>query len=158
MQPQAEFYRSLPAKRMASAALLFNEQDQVLLVQPTYKESWELPGGVIELDESPKGALIREVKEELNIQLEPQNIKFLLLDYMAGNGCITEALMFVFSGGLLSEEQLKSIRLPEDELKSYKFAEQSEAAALLGTNLGDRLLRAIEAQKSGSSSYFEGQY
>ena len=100
----------------------FNEKDQVLLVQPTYKESWELPGGVIELDESPKGALIREVKEELNLQLEPQNIKFLLLDYMAGNGYITEALMFIFSGGLLSEEQRKSIRLPEDELKSYKFA------------------------------------
>jgi 8-oxo-dGTP pyrophosphatase MutT (NUDIX family) len=158
MQTRAEFYRSLPAKRMASAVLLFNEQHQVLVVQPTYKESWELPGGVIELDESPKSALIREVKEELNLQLEPENIKFLLLDYMAGNGDITEALMLVFSGGLLSEQQRKSIRLPEDELKSYKFAEQSEAVALLGTNLGDRLLRAIEAQKSGDFSYFEGQY
>jgi 8-oxo-dGTP pyrophosphatase MutT (NUDIX family) len=158
MQTRAEFYRSLPAKRMASAVLLFNEQNQVLVVQPTYKESWELPGGVIELDESPKSALIREVKEELNLQLESENIKFLLLDYMAGNGDITEALMFVFSGGLVSEEKRKSIRLPKDELKSYKFADQFEAAALLGTNLGDRLLRAIEAQKSGSFSYFEGQY
>ena len=117
-----------------------------------------MPGGVIELDESPKSALIREVKEELNLQLGSDNIKFLLIDYMAGNGDITEALMFVFSGGLVSEEKRKSIRLPKDELKSYKFADKFEAAALLGTNLGDRLLRAIEAQKSGSFSYFEGQY
>jgi len=32
MQTRAEFYRSLPAKRMASAVLLFNEQNQVLVV------------------------------------------------------------------------------------------------------------------------------
>jgi 8-oxo-dGTP pyrophosphatase MutT (NUDIX family) len=55
MQPQAEFYRSLPARRMTSVVLLFNEKDHVLVVQPTDKKSWELPGGGIELDESPKG-------------------------------------------------------------------------------------------------------
>jgi 8-oxo-dGTP diphosphatase len=158
MQTQAEFYRSLPTKRMASAVLLFNERDEVLVVQPTYKESWELPGGVVELNESPVSALIREVKEELNLHLEPKNIRFLLLDYMAGNGDITEALMLVFSGGLLTEEQQKAIRLPEDELAAYTFAEPSDAAALLGANLGDRLLRALEAQESGVVSYFEGRY
>ena len=45
MQPQAEFYRALPSKRMTSVVLLFNEKDRVLVVQPMYKESWELPGG-----------------------------------------------------------------------------------------------------------------
>lgn len=158
MQTRVEFYRSLPTKRMASAVLLFNEHHEILIVQPTYKEDWELPGGAIEFSESPKAALVREAREELNLELNPAVLDFLLLDYMAGNGDITEALMFVFSGGYLNEEQQNRIELPPDELKSYKFAGPTEAALLLGPILGNRLLRAVEAQRLGSVCYFEGRY
>jgi 8-oxo-dGTP pyrophosphatase MutT (NUDIX family) len=158
MQTRSEFYRSLPKKRMASAVLLFNEQHEILVVQPTYKEDWELPGGAIELGESPKAALVREAREELNLDLNPEELDFLLLDYMAGNGDITEALMFVFSGGYVSEEQINRIQLPADELKSYTFAEPKNAARLLGAIVGDRLLRALKAKESAGISYFEGRY
>ncbi len=35
-----------------------------------YKDGWEFPGGKIEAGESPQGALIREIKEELDTEIE----------------------------------------------------------------------------------------
>jgi 8-oxo-dGTP pyrophosphatase MutT (NUDIX family) len=69
--PVAEFDLALPRKRMASTVLLFDESDRVLVVEPTYVDFMELPGGSVDLDESPRQAAIREVKEELGLDRDP---------------------------------------------------------------------------------------
>jgi ADP-ribose pyrophosphatase YjhB (NUDIX family) len=67
MKPDKSFYQSLPAKRMAAGCLFFNSEKQVMLVKPTYKPTWEIPGGITELNESPKLCCQREVSEELGL-------------------------------------------------------------------------------------------
>lgn len=57
------------SETVAAGVLLFDEQDRVLLVDPTYKAGWEFPGGVVESGEAPARAGIREVAEETGIQL-----------------------------------------------------------------------------------------
>ncbi|MFD8566782.1 NUDIX domain-containing protein [Streptomyces sp. NPDC059639] len=49
-------------KRVAARILFFDGQDRILLVDPLYKEPWEIPGGAVETDESPKAGARREVK------------------------------------------------------------------------------------------------
>jgi 8-oxo-dGTP diphosphatase len=39
--------------RIAAGALFSDEHDRVLLVQPSYKDMWEIPGGYVEPSESP---------------------------------------------------------------------------------------------------------
>jgi len=51
---------------MGSGVLLRNDEGQILLVEPTYKNHWELSGGVVDADESPYDAAVRELKEELD--------------------------------------------------------------------------------------------
>ncbi len=55
---------------VAAGVLLFDEQDRVLLVDPTYKAGWEFPGGVVEAGEAPACAGVREVAEELGLVLD----------------------------------------------------------------------------------------
>ena len=59
-------------KIVVSIALI-NNYDQVLIAKrPNNKHLagfWEFPGGKVEKDETPENALIREVKEELNINI-----------------------------------------------------------------------------------------
>ena len=66
--------KTLPKKRVASGALIFNEKEEFIIVEPSYKSDWEIPGGGIEKNESPQEALIREIKEELGVDLDALGI------------------------------------------------------------------------------------
>ena len=64
--------------KLVVACLLKNAQSEVLITErPSGKFMegyWEFPGGKIEADETPEGALIREMKEELGISLKEEDL------------------------------------------------------------------------------------
>lgn len=63
------------------AALLINEQEEILIAQrPEGKPLaglWEFPGGKTEWKETPKQALARELKEELDLSIIPESLHLL---------------------------------------------------------------------------------
>ncbi|WP_414169236.1 NUDIX domain-containing protein [Streptoverticillium reticulum] len=61
---QNEHEKRMARPRTASGALFFDEEGHVLLVRPSYKPKWEIPGGYIETGESPLAACRREVSED----------------------------------------------------------------------------------------------
>ncbi|WP_373232979.1 8-oxo-dGTP diphosphatase MutT [Cohnella sp.] len=58
-----------------AAAIIENEQGKLLIAKRRQGKSqaglWEFPGGKLEPGESPEACLIRELKEEMNIVIEP---------------------------------------------------------------------------------------
>jgi 8-oxo-dGTP diphosphatase len=75
------------------AIALTNERGEILLAQrPEGKRlagKWEFPGGKVEEGESPEEALVREIKEELNIDIRAKDCEpfwFLSHDYVADFG------------------------------------------------------------------------
>jgi 8-oxo-dGTP diphosphatase len=52
-----------------AAALIRNEKGQVLLVRKRGTSFFMQPGGKIERDETPRAALVRELKEELRLDI-----------------------------------------------------------------------------------------
>jgi ADP-ribose pyrophosphatase YjhB (NUDIX family) len=44
---------------MGPAVLFTTAADRVLLVEPAYKDYWEIPGGAVEANESPYEAAVR---------------------------------------------------------------------------------------------------
>ncbi|MGQ0533261.1 MAG: (deoxy)nucleoside triphosphate pyrophosphohydrolase [Caulobacteraceae bacterium] len=69
--PPASRHRLL----LVAAAALFDSSGRVLITQrPQHKQLgglWEFPGGKVELGEAPEHALVRELKEELDLTVEP---------------------------------------------------------------------------------------
>ena len=60
----------LPRKRAIGQMLVRDPGGRVLLCQLTYKRDWDLPGGVVEVGESPRLAVGREIEEELGLSIK----------------------------------------------------------------------------------------
>lgn len=59
-------------KQIKVVAAIIKNEDKILATKRGYGEfinMWEFPGGKIELGETKEQALVREIKEELNIEI-----------------------------------------------------------------------------------------
>ena len=146
---KAAWHSTLPMKRMAAGCVFENIQGQFLIVKPTYKEFWELPGGVVEQDESPSDTCRREVAEELGINVDPGAL--LCVDYCSSKPGYTESLQFLFYAGVLSEAIALTITLDSTELSDWKWADLDEATALLGHRVARRLRSSVPHIGAGAT-------
>ncbi len=148
-----DYYKSLPKKRMGAMVIIFNQRGELLIVKPSYKERWLFPGGTVEENESPKNTCIREVKEELGIELT--HLQFLCVDYVPANAEKDESLQFVFSGGEIADEN--KICPDGKEITDYRFVAFNEAIRLLGAgrSLAKRLPACLTALKKQHPMYLE---
>lgn len=149
------YYESLPQKRMGAGCLFVDEQDRILFVKPTYKSGWEIPGGVVEQNESPKQSCYREVAEEIG--LERPISRLLVVDYNHPTDTKTESLMFIFDGGKLTKAEIHAIRLQKDELSEYAFFEKEKLPSTMTTTLRQRVLAALQQRAVNSDTYLENQ-
>ena len=65
-----------------AAAIIINEEGKILLQSRTDRNRWGLPGGCQELGESFKETIIREIKEETNLDVEEKDLE--LIDIVSG--------------------------------------------------------------------------
>lgn len=82
---------------VAAGVLFFDDVDRVMLVEPTYKDDWDLPGGYVESGETPAQAAAREVREELGIAVTPGPL--LVADW-APHPNEGDKLLLIFDGGV----------------------------------------------------------
>jgi 8-oxo-dGTP diphosphatase len=151
-----DYTATLPRKRMGAGVLLSDEAGRVLLVEPTYKAYWEVPGGAVEADESPYAAVVRELKEELGLPVQPGRL--LVTDWVPPRPERTEGLMMMFDGGVLTPEQTAQIRLPADELRSWAWCTEQEAGDRLSELLARRIAAAVRARAEGTVVYLENGF
>ncbi len=68
-----------PTLLFVVAAAIMNEKKKILMqTRPLGKSMaglWEFPGGKVEMGEIPEFALVRELKEELNIDIEADKLR-----------------------------------------------------------------------------------
>lgn len=140
-------------KRVAADVIFRDAQGRILLVDPTYKPDWDVPGGMAEANEPPRTAARREVKEELGLDIEPGAL--LCVDWVAPHGPWDDTLVFVFDGGVLSAEQQAALRLGDGELREYRFCRPDEAAGLLRPYVWRRVEAALASLQEQAGRYLE---
>ncbi|MFD7630803.1 NUDIX domain-containing protein [Streptomyces sp. NPDC059851] len=139
---------------VAAGVLLFDDEDRVLLVDPTYKAGWEFPGGVVEAGEAPACAGVREVAEELGIELGAL-AGLLVVDWEPPVRPAYGGIRLLFDGGRLDADAAARLRLPGPELRAWRFVTEAEAAELLPPVRYERLRWALRARERGRTLYLE---
>jgi 8-oxo-dGTP diphosphatase len=104
--------------RLAAGVLFRHADGRILLVKPTYKDGWEIPGGYVETGESPRAAAVREVREELGLDVDLADM--LVLDW-APHPAEGDKLLLIFDGGQLDDATVSRLALAQHEIANAAF-------------------------------------
>ncbi len=142
-----------PRKQMAAGAVVRDDAGRIVIVKPTYRPDWLVPGGMVELDESPRLGCAREVAEELGLTLAVGRL--LCVDYRPAEPPKRESVQFIFDAGTLDAAQIARIHLPPDEIAEYRLLPVDDAIPLLNVHLARRMVFALRALSDGGTYYLE---
>jgi 8-oxo-dGTP diphosphatase len=138
---------------IGAGALFRNAAGHVLLVNPTYKPRWEIPGGIVEEGESPRQCCERELAEELGYTGEVGRL--LVVDWLPDLGGRGDRVLFVFDGGTVDDAFLDSVVLPPDELSECAFVDLDDAGGYLGPGMVRRVREAAVHAVAKTTGYLE---
>lgn len=88
---------SMPTKRVIAQGVVTDRQGRVLLCELTYKTEWDLPGGIVDPGEGPQATVVREVREEMGVDLPVRGL--LSVNWMPPYRGWSDALLCVFDLG-----------------------------------------------------------
>jgi ADP-ribose pyrophosphatase YjhB (NUDIX family) len=143
----------LPRKRAISQMLIRDTAERVLLCELTYKQDWDLPGGVVEVGESPQLAVGREVEEELGLSLEAGAL--LLTDWLPAWGGWDDALCLVFDGGAHDPAMAGDVVKQDREIRAAAFCTIDEVRDRAADFTARRVEAALANLKAPGPAYTE---
>jgi 8-oxo-dGTP pyrophosphatase MutT (NUDIX family) len=121
----------------------------------TYKRDWDLPGGVVEVGESPRQGARRELIEELGSQVPIRVGPLLGIDWLPAWRGWDDACTFVFDGGCHPPEILVGLVLESRELKRVAFLDLAEIAERC-TSATQQRIAALLTRGATGTQYLEG--
>jgi 8-oxo-dGTP diphosphatase len=146
---------ALPRKRLIAHVLMRDSRGRVLLCETQFKPDWELPGGIVEAGEPPRVGAVREVREELGIDLDLGRL--MITDWMPPYLGWEDALELIYDGGMIEETDLGSLTLQPTEIRRVALVTLEEAASLV-TPISHRRLSVASTLGPGESSYLENGF
>jgi 8-oxo-dGTP diphosphatase len=147
----------LPRIPASAGALFFDSAGRLLIVNPTYKAHWTIPGGVMEAGETPWEACRREVLEEVGLELSADAGRLVVVDFLRPRPGKPGGMRFLFHCGALDEPQLGRIVLQEEELSEFRLAETTRALELLSGPLRRRVGAALHVAEGGCAYLEDGR-
>ena len=127
----------LPTKRAIAQGILRNESGQILLCQLTYKKDWDLPGGVVDPQESPAHCVEREVREELGLTVEAGRL--MAVNWLPPYRGWDDAVLFLFDLGVVMSGAIDPDRFLAREIKGAHWV----APADIGEHVAEYVARHV---------------
>jgi len=120
----------LPGIPVSAGALIYDRAGRLLILKPTYKSGWTIPGGVMEADgESPWEACQREVREETG--LEVSRGRLAAMDFRRPREGRPGGVRFLFDCGQVSDKVLAGLKLQLEEISESRLVPLPDALTLL---------------------------
>jgi 8-oxo-dGTP pyrophosphatase MutT (NUDIX family) len=134
----------LPRIPASAGGLIRDGSGRLLILKPTYKSGWTVPGGQIEATgESPWEGCRREVSEETGLQVSTGRL--VCVDFLRPKPGRPGGLRFLFDCGVLPASELDAIVLQEEEISESRWVGPDQATDLLSGPVGRRVTHGLTA-------------
>jgi len=131
----------LPALPVSAGALIFSRSGHLLILKPTYKSGWTIPGGVMEADgETPWEACKREVREECGIELK--RARLACMDFRPARPGRPAGIRYLFHAGRVGDRVLASVTVQAEEVSEHRLVPLAQALRLLRAPIARRVRAA----------------
>jgi len=137
----------VPAIPASSGALIFDQKARLLILKPTYKTGWTIPGGVMEAGgESPWEACVREVREECGLTVRAGRLA--CVDFRRPRPARPGGVRFLFDCGRMDDAALGAVVLQREEISEYRMVSLDKALNMLRAPIKRRVLAAAAAKST----------
>jgi len=134
----------VPRVPASAGALVFDRLGRLLVLKPTYKSAWTVPGGQMEADgETPWEACRREVREESGLAVDAGRL--VCVDFLRPRPGKPGGMRFLFDCGVVDDRALGAVVVPADEISEYRLVPVEEALSMLSGPLRRRVGASIGA-------------
>ena len=128
----------------------------MLLCELTYKKDWDLPGGVVDPEESPAHCVVREIDEELGIEVTVHGL--LAVNWLPPYRGWDDALLCLFDLGVVDEGILEAATLLRREIRGAHWVAPDALAAHVAPYTAAMLsevLPGVTAEELVGTAYIE---
>ena len=142
----------IPRIPASAGALIWDRRGRLLILKPTYKGGWTIPGGIIEANgETPWEACRRETREECGLEVAHGHL--VCVDFLRPRPGRAGGMRFLFSCGIFRDSALSGIVLQEAEISAYRLARVDRALQRLSGPVRRRVAAAVN--EPGNLQYLE---
>jgi len=110
----SELSFALPTIPASAGALVRGRKGRLLILKPTYKGGWTIPGGVVEIGESPWDACRRETREECGLDVTTGRLK--CVDFLRPRPDRPGGMRFLFDCGVFDDAVLDTVVIQPVEI------------------------------------------
>jgi 8-oxo-dGTP diphosphatase len=134
----------VPRIPASAGALVFDRGGRLLVLKPTYKRGWTVPGGQMEADgETPWEACRREVREECGLDVAEGRL--VCVDFLRPRPGRPGGLRLLFDCGVVDDDRLAAVVLQPDEIAEHRVVPVDEALSLLSGPVRRRVRASVGA-------------
>jgi 8-oxo-dGTP diphosphatase len=142
----------LAAIPVSAGALIFDKEGRLLVLKPTYKKGWTIPGGIMEPGgETPWEACRREVREECGVEVTSGRLA--CVDFRPARPASPArparpgGIRFLFDCGPAADVTLAAITLQPEEIAEHRLAPLETALTLLRPPIRRRVRAATRHRR-----------
>ncbi|WP_353952920.1 NUDIX hydrolase [Knoellia sp. S7-12] len=143
----------LPRKRNIAQGLLRNEEGEILLCELAYKAEWDLPGGVVDPQESPAACVVREISEELGVSLGLQRL--LAVNWLPPWRGWDDAVLFLYDMGVVPSSFTDDLTLLPREIKAVHWVSPDAIGEHVAPYTSRMLEQLLDGDNTAYTVYFE---
>jgi 8-oxo-dGTP diphosphatase len=141
----------VPSIPVSTGALIFDRAGRLLILKPTYKSGWTIPGGIMEADgESPWQACRREIREECGLDIA--SARLACVDFRPMREGNPGGVRLLFDCGAVPDSALDHISLQAEEISEHRLSPMPEALALLRKPIRRRV-RAVRKRNGAARKH-----